>query len=81
MTDHRLAAEAVIDAYSFNPNRPNCAWGDLADAVEALADQLIPETTTPWNSTLTPMISAADIRAKAMAIAAEMRSITEPERQ
>ena len=76
----RLAAEAVIDAYCFNPNRPNCSWGDLADALEAFVDQLIPKTTTPWRSTLTPMISAADIRTQAMAITKQMRSINEPER-
>ena len=73
MTNPRLAAEAVIDAYSFNPNRPNCSWGDLADALEAFVNQLIPETTTP-------MISAADIRTQAMAISKQMRSIDEPER-
>jgi hypothetical protein len=67
MTNPRLAAEAVIDAYSFNPNRPNCSWGDLADALEAFVDQLIPETTS-------------DIRTQAMAITKEMRSIDEPER-
>jgi hypothetical protein len=32
----------------------------------------VPETTTPWNSTLTPMISAGEVRAKFLAIAAEL---------
>ncbi|MFZ9501292.1 MAG: SDR family NAD(P)-dependent oxidoreductase, partial [Beijerinckiaceae bacterium] len=44
--------------------------GTRAAALEALADQVVPEETTPWNSTLTPMVSAADVRAQLLAIAA-----------
>ena len=43
-----------------------------AAALRAAADQVVPETTTPWNSTLTPMISAGEVRAKFLAIAAEL---------
>jgi hypothetical protein len=43
-----------------------------AAALRAAADQVVPETTTPWNSTLTPMISAREVRAKFLAIAAEL---------
>ena len=55
-----LAAQAVKDA----PTR--------AEALRALADQVVPETTTPWNSTLTPIISAKDVRSEILAIAAEL---------
>ncbi len=50
----------------------NCANGVAAAALRALADQVVPETTTPWNSTLTPVISAKDVRAEIFAIAAEL---------
>jgi hypothetical protein len=45
-----------------------------AAALRAAADQVVPETTTPWNSTLTPMISAGEVRAKFLAIAAELEN-------
>jgi hypothetical protein len=70
------AAEAVLDAYM-----NNCGWLDgplekdyrcAAAVLRAAADQVVPETTTPWNSTLTPMISAGEVRAKFLAIAAEL---------
>jgi hypothetical protein len=44
----------------------------VAAALRALADQVVPETVTPWNSTLTPVISAKDVRAEIHAIAAEL---------
>jgi len=44
----------------------------LAAALEAAADQVVPETTTPWNSTLTPLISTKDVRSKILAIASEL---------
>jgi len=72
------AAEAVLDAYM-----NNCGWLDgplekdyrcAAAVLRAAADQVVPETTTPWNSTLTPMISAGEVRAKFLAIAAELEA-------
>ena len=66
MADLSPAAQAVLDAY-------RSRWDfDLAAALRALADQVVPENVTPWNSTLTPVISARDVRAKILAIAAEL---------
>jgi len=74
MTDLSPAAQAVLDAtagtygnYQFTARRQM-----IAAALRAAADQVVPETTTPWNSTLTPMISAGEVRAKFLAIAAEL---------
>ena len=78
MTNLSPAAQAVLDAA--NASATN-AWSDathqrfrsgVAAALQAAADQVVPETTTPWNSTLTPMISAGEVRAKFLAIAAEL---------
>ena len=68
------AAQAVLDASSDAPvgggwNADRLA---IAAALRAAADQVVPEITTPWNSTLTPMISAREVRAKFLAIAAEL---------
>ena len=69
------AARAVLDAFVGDPTERDELEDDrryLAAALRAAADQVVPETTTPWNSTLTPMISAGEVRAKFLAIAAEM---------
>lgn len=44
----------------------------IAAALQAAADQVMPEVRTPWNSTLTPMISAGEVRACILAIATEL---------
>lgn len=43
-----------------------------AAALCAAVNQVVPETTTPWNSTLTPIMSTPEVRAKLLAIAAEL---------
>jgi hypothetical protein len=48
-----------------------------AAALRAAADQVVPEMTTPWNSTLTPKVSAADVRLKLLAIAAELEQLSD----
>jgi hypothetical protein len=69
MTDISSAAQAVLDAYRGR-------WDyDLAAALRAVADQVVPETTTPWNSTITPMISIADVRGQILAIADELEGV------
>jgi hypothetical protein len=68
------AAQAVLDAAT-TPTGDFCLENVneiAAAALRAAADQVVPETTTPWNSTLTPMISAGEVRAKFLAIAAEL---------
>ena len=70
MTDLSPAAQAVYNAVLEICPAP--ADEIAAAALRAAADQMVPETTTPWNSTLTPMISAGEVRAKFLAIAAEL---------
>jgi len=70
MSELSPAAQAVITA-------SNCAGSrivqlHIADALRAAADQVVPETATPWNSTLTPLISAKDVRSEILAIADEL---------
>jgi hypothetical protein len=43
-----------------------------ADVIRDAADQVVTEITTPWNSTLTPIISAQEVRTQLFAIAAEL---------
>jgi len=76
MTDLSPAAQAVLDAYQLAPIEDELT---AAAVLRAAADQVLPETTTPWNSTLTPMISAltpmisaGEVRAKFLAIATEL---------
>jgi hypothetical protein len=70
MTELSPQAQAVYDAV--REICPAPADEIAAAALRAAADQVVPETTTPWNSTLTPMISAGEVRAKFLAIAAEL---------
>jgi hypothetical protein len=66
------AAQAVLDAVRYEVEAECYSPWIAAAALRAAADQVVPETTTPWNSTLTPMISAGEVRAKFLAIAAEL---------
>jgi hypothetical protein len=78
MTELSPQAQAVLDAATSvcHPETEivafQCTRLEVAAALRAAADQVVPETTTPWNSTLTPMISAGEVRAKFLAIAAEL---------
>ena len=83
MTELSPAQKALA---AFNERHELCGpfdddWVEqcLAAALEAVADQVVPETATPWNSTLTPLISAKDVRCKLLAIAAELRGTTATE--
>jgi hypothetical protein len=70
--------DAVIALYSDQQQIRDWGWRldapTVAAALRAAADQVVPETTTPWNSTLTPMISAGEVRAKFRAIADELEA-------
>ena len=66
------AAQAVLSAADSAFDQAGTTRQGIAAALRAAADQVVPETTTPWNSTLTPMISAGEVRAKFLAIAAEL---------
>ena len=46
----------------------------VAAALRAAADQVVPETTTPWNSTLFLILSTPEVRAKFLAIADELEA-------
>jgi hypothetical protein len=81
MTNLSPQAQAVQDAvlalYADVVPR-EAAWAVdaeiIAAALRAAADQVVPEFTTPWNSAITPMISAPHIRAKFLAIADELEA-------
>jgi len=63
-------AQAVLDAYRSS----HLSINNLVAALRAAADQVVPETATPWNSTLTPLISAKDVRSEILAIADELEA-------
>ena len=79
MTDHVVdankmvlspAAQAVLDAIESRIDRCTA----LAAAIRAVADQVVPETITPWNSTLFLIRSTPEVRAKLLAIADELEA-------
>ena len=79
MTDLSPAAQAVLDAA--NNELDHAPWDvsylakpAVAAALRAAADQVVPETTTPWNSTLFLIMSTPEVRAKLLAIAAELEA-------
>jgi hypothetical protein len=80
MTDLSPAARAVLDAANgANSYGPDDCLNEsrwiAAAALRAAAEHVVPQMTTPWNSTLTPMISAGEVRAKFLAIAAELEQL------
>jgi hypothetical protein len=64
------AAQAVRKAYYSTDD--DLAGPALAAALRAAADEVVPATTTPWNSTLFLTLSTPEVRAKLLAIAAEL---------
>lgn len=73
MTDLSPAAQTVWDAFNEDEAGVFVDYGDkLAAALRAAAEHVVPKTTTPWNSTFTPIISAGEVRAKFLAIADEL---------
>jgi hypothetical protein len=72
MSELSPAAQTVLDAYYCE--KPLVGSKRVAAALRAAADQVVPEMTTPWNSTLTPKLSAVDVRAELLAIAAELEN-------
>lgn len=51
----------------------------IASALRKLADCVIPEMTTPWNSTLVPILDSGTVRGKILAIATELEGNPVPE--
>ena len=81
MTDLSPQAQTVLDAAnkvsSYGPDDClNESRWIAAAALRAAADQVVPEITTPWASTLTPKVSAVDVRAQLLAIADELEGST-----
>jgi hypothetical protein len=70
MTNLSPAAQAVLDAYE---NTIGYRQG-FAAVIRKLADQVVPATTTPWNSTLFLTLSTPEVRAKLLAIADELET-------
>jgi hypothetical protein len=77
MTKLSPAALAVLDVFNDVTERVGVFedYGDaLAAALRAAADQVVPATTTPWNSTLFLTLSTPEVRAKILAIADELEN-------
>ena len=77
MTELSPAAQAVVNAAveaggGYGKATP-VLHARLAAALEAVTDQVVPETVTPWISSLTPLVSAGDVRRQLLVIAAELR--------
>ena len=77
------AAQAVLTAatqklYCLDPEDVPMSASEygsaIAAALRAAADQIVPETTTPWNSTLALIMSTPEVRAKFLAIADELEA-------
>jgi hypothetical protein len=66
------AAQAVRNAALISMFHEQFADYVAAAVIRAVADQVVPETKTPWNSTLTPILSATDMRSRLLAIATEL---------
>ena len=71
------AAQVVLCAFLGDAEYTGLQMDDLrenvAAALQAVADQAIPLTKTPWGSTLVPVLSAIESRNRILAIAAELR--------
>ena len=75
MTDLSPATQAVLAAIHAAPDSTRDSYRSAgAAALRAAADQVVPETTTPWNSTLFLILSTPEVRAKFLAIAAELEA-------
>lgn len=74
MTELSPAAQVVLEAYSAIQWRPGEGHRvqRIAAILRAAVNQVVSETTTPWNSTLTPIMSTPEVRAKLLAIATEL---------
>jgi hypothetical protein len=75
MTNLSPAAQAVLDAY-WQTSLEAGVHLPLGAALRAAADQVVPETTTPWNSTLSLILSTPEVRAKLLAIADELDELS-----
>ena len=72
MAELSPAARAVRDA-AFEPwQSTDTPESIAAAALQAAADQVFPLTKTPWGSTLVPVLTAQESRARLLAIAAEL---------
>jgi hypothetical protein len=76
MSELSPATSAILDAYweTFNAPLEGAVHRPLAAALRAAVDQVVPEMPTPWNSTLTPKVSAENVRAQLLAIADELEA-------
>jgi hypothetical protein len=77
MSELSPAAQAVFWEFDKAASGEPDDWHYLpavAAALRAAADQVVPEMTTPWNSTLTPKVSAVGVRAQLFAIADELEA-------
>ena len=66
------AAQALLDAFFASDWEDEPLHANIARALRAAADQLMPLTKTPWGSTLIPILTAEESRNGLLAIAAEL---------
>ena len=71
------AALAIIEAYegaNMSAGLDGANPGGLAAALSAAVDWVIPMAKTPWGSTLTPVLTAAESRERFESIADELEA-------
>jgi hypothetical protein len=76
MTNLSPDAQKVLDASMVHsgPAFETIVRRMLAAALRAAADQVVPLTKTPWNSTLIPVLTSIESREKLLAIATELEA-------
>ena len=72
------AAQAVMDAFLGDAEDTGLQMDDLrenvAAALEAAVDWVVPVTRTPWGSTMIPVLTAQESRDRLLSIATELRN-------
>jgi len=72
----QVVRDAVLATYADNIPKNDSLWNleraSTVAALRAAADQVFPLTKTPWGSTLIPVLTAQESRARLLAIAAEL---------
>ena len=71
-------AQAVLDAFLGDAEDTGLQMDELrenvAAALEAAVDWVVPVTRSPWGSTMVPVLTAQESRDRLLLIAAELRN-------
>jgi hypothetical protein len=72
------AAQAVMEAFLGDAEDTDLQMDDLRDnvaaALEAAVDWVVPVTRSPWGSTMVPVLTSQESRDRLLSIAAELRN-------